>query len=328
MKKLFFLFIIFLFNFSSFSQVQLKNLLCEHLVNPIGIDVIKPRFSWQLSSGNRNVMQTAYELRVGDKEIQKGKNITWSSGKVLSGQSLYIPYEGKQVESGKRYYWQVRVWDNSNKVSEWSKPSFWEMGLLGGFGMEGKMDRARFYRRYLSCVQVLISVKTLPANKKVQSARLYITSRGLYEAFLNGKRVGDLQLTPGWTSYNNRLQYQVYDVTTMILQGNNALGVMLGSGWFRSNLAYEGNKNLYGKTVALLAQLRINYTDGTNEVIVTDESWKSGVGAISYSEIYHGEIQDARNEKAGWLLANFNDADWSGVQVKNHPTNTLIGHLQ
>jgi len=166
-------------------------------------------------------MQTAYELRVGDKEIQKGKNITWSSGKVLSSQSLYIPYEGEQVESGKRYYWQVRVWDNSNKVSEWSKPAFWEMGLLEISDWKAKWIEPGFTEDTIMRPSPYFR-KNFAANKKVQSARLYITSRGLYEAFLNGKRVGDLQLTPGWTSYNNRLQYHVHDVTTMILQGNNA----------------------------------------------------------------------------------------------------------
>jgi alpha-L-rhamnosidase len=323
MKKFFFISLLSFFSVFSFAQVQVSNLLCEHLENPIGIDILRPRFSWQLSGEKRNIMQTAYEVRVGSEDISSGKNILWTSGKIQSGNSTYVPYGGSALQSGKRYYWQVRVWNNENKSSGWSKAAFWEMGLLNpsdwnakwieqGFTEDSVMRPSPYFR------------KSFTANKKIRSARLYITSLGLYEAFLNGRRVGDHYLSPGWTSYNNRLPYQVYDVTGMLRQGNNGIGVVLGSGWYRSNLAYEGNKNLYGKTVALLAQLKINYADGSSETVVTDQSWKSNTGAITYSEIYHGETQDARNEQQRWSSAQFNDARWSGAVEKDHPKNILI----
>ena len=323
MKKFLFFFLIIFSVLVSFAQVEVKNLLCEHLTNPIGIDVLKPRLSWQLSSNKRNVMQTAYEIRVGNETVQKRGNTIWSSGRVLSSQSTYIPYGSTGLQSGKRYYWQVRIWDNENKASPWSKPVFWEMGLLDSADWKAKWIEQGFAEDTIMRPSPYFR-KNFVANKKIKSARLYITSHGMYEAFLNGKRVGDHFLSPGWTSYNNRLQYQVYDVSDIVQQGNNGIGVVLGSGWYRSSLAYERNKNLYGKTLGVLAQLKINYTDGSSDVVITDESWKSNTGAISYSEIYNGEILDARNEKTGWSLASFSDADWNGVQVKDYPKKTLV----
>ena len=324
MKKYFSLLFILFFSLISFAQVQLKNLLCENLTNPIGIDVLKPRLSWQLHSDKKNVLQTAYELRVGNSaDIEQDKNIIWRSGRVGSSQSLYVPYKGAALQSGKRYYWQVRVWDKENTASAWSAPAFWEMGLLQPADWKAKWIVPGYREDTLMRPSPYLR-KPFMASKKIESARLYITSQGLYEAFINGKRVGDCYLTPGWTSYNKRLQYQVFDVTDLAQQGNNAIGVMLGSGWYRGSLAWEKNYNIYGNSLALLAQLQISYTDGTSELVVTDESWKSATGAISYSEIYHGETHDARNEKQGWTTAQFNDVGWTGVQAKDQSKNLLI----
>ena len=146
----------------------------------------------------------------------------------------------------------------------------------------------------------------------------------MYEAKLNGSRVGNYYLTPGWTSYNKRLQYQTYDVTSLLKQGENAIGVTLGSGWYRTPLAWDNNKNLYGNKVALLFQLEITYTDGSSETIISDESWKSSDGAIRSSEIYNGEYDDANYEKEGWATASYNDKGWTPVIVKEHPKNILI----
>jgi alpha-L-rhamnosidase len=166
--------------------------------------------------------------------------------------------------------------------------------------------------------------KSFAAGKKIRSAVAYITSHGIYEAFINGKRVGDLYLTPGWTSYNKRLQYQMYDVTNLMAQGKNAIGVMLGSGWYRSTLGYQNADDHYGKDISLLLQLNINYEDGTSETVLSDETWKSSTGSIVYSEIYNGETQDARKEPSGWATATFNDSEWSGVQTKNHSKENII----
>jgi alpha-L-rhamnosidase len=305
------------------AQVQLQNLRTENLVNPIGLDAARPRFSWQLVTGKRNVLQTAYEIKIGAsiREITKGA-ARFSTGKVASDQSVLVPYPGRPLQSGTRYYWQVRVWDNAGKVSDWSAPAFFQTGFLQPADWKAQWIVPGFTEDNLRASPLFR--KEFTSNKQIASATAYITAHGLYEAQLNGRRVGDAYLTPGWTSYNKRLQYQVYDVTNLLKEGRNAIGVTLGSGWYRGNLAWDGQKNVYGKDIALLFQLDITYTDGTTESIVSDESWRSSTGAIRYAEIYHGETIDAREEKKGWTLPGYNDAAWSGVQRGDFSKTILI----
>jgi len=320
MKKLFFLFVAISSGMSmAMAQVQVQNLLTENESNPIGLDVAQPRFSWQLISAKRNVMQTAYEIRVAPD----GKmNNSWSTGKINSDQSVLVPYKGEALVSGKRYYWQVRVWDNSGKVSAWSSPAFWQEAFLSPSDWKAHWITPGFEEDNLRASPLFR--KEFSNSKKIKSATAYITAHGMYEAHLNGKRVGDAYLTPGWTSYNKRLQYQVYDVTNLLKEGNNAIGVTLGSGWYRGYLAWENQKNVWGKDIALLFQLDITYTDGTTQSIISDESWKSSTGAIRYAEIYHGETIDARDEKKGWTIAGYNDKDWSGVKQADFSKEVLL----
>lgn len=166
--------------------------------------------------------------------------------------------------------------------------------------------------------------KNFATNKKISSATAFITSHGIYEAFINGKRVGDYYLTPGWTSYNKRLQYQSYDVTAMMNKGQNVIAASLASGWYRTPLAWSENRNLYGKELALLAQIRVVYTDGTIETIITDNTWKSSTGPVVSSEIYDGETYDANKEKVGWSNAGYDDKDWSPVVLVEAPKNILV----
>jgi alpha-L-rhamnosidase len=146
----------------------------------------------------------------------------------------------------------------------------------------------------------------------------------MYEAFINGKRVGDAWLTPGWTAYKKRLQYQVHDVTSLVAGGDNAVGVLLGNGWYRGIIGYANNINFYGKDIALLCQIDIVFTDGTSESIISDGSWKCSTGEIKYSEIYNGEIQDARLQKTGWTLAGYNDSEWTLAKEASHPLDNLV----
>ncbi|HNV29763.1 MAG TPA: family 78 glycoside hydrolase catalytic domain [Cyclobacteriaceae bacterium] len=322
MKKIYLLLLLVSMALVSVSQVTLKNPLIENLRNPLGVDVT-PRFSWQLVSGKRNVMQTAYEIRVSDAITTLSKGNIWSSGKVNSDQSLFVPYGGKPLESGKKYFWQVRVWDNTGKASAWTEANFWQMGLLNASDWKAKWIQPGYKEDTINQPSPYFR-KTFNTSKKIASATAFITSLGLYEAFVNGKRVGDGYLTPGWTSYNKRLQYQLYDVTTLLISGNNAIGVVLGNGWYRGFIGFSGQKNFYGKELALLAQLEIQYTDGTKETIVTDESWKSSTGSIVTSEIYNGETIDARKEKSGWNTSSFNDTDWQGVKIKTSSAPPLI----
>src|SRR6266487_2031519 len=197
-----------------FAQVTIKNLLCENLSNPISIDVLQPRFSWQLVSDERNVMQIAYEIRVTNNasSLEKNKDIVWSTGKISSDSSVHITYSGAQLEPGKKYFWQVRIWDNAGKVSSWSEPAFWQMGLLNANDWKAKWIEQGFAEDTINRPSPLFR-KEFKASKKIQSAIAYITSHGMYEGYINGKRIGDFYLTPGWTSYNKRLQYQTFDVT-------------------------------------------------------------------------------------------------------------------
>jgi alpha-L-rhamnosidase len=300
------------------AQLKVQNLLTENLANPIGLDVQQPRFSWQLSASQRNSLQTAYEIKVS-----LGKKSVWSSGKVASNQSVMVPYKGETLQSGMKYSWQVKVWDNNVKASAWSQPAQFQMALLNKSDWKANWIEAGFVEDSINRPAQYFR-KQFASAKKIVSATAFITAHGMYEAEINGKRVGDAYLAPGWTSYNKRLQYQVYDVTNLLSQGNNAIGVAVGNGWYRGYLAWQNNKNVYGKTLGLLFQLQINYSDGSTETIVSDDSWKSSTGGITYSEIYHGETFDARAVKSGWSLAGYDDAGWSGVKVTDYNNDNLL----
>lgn len=319
-----------IFLFSAFStaivaKTQLTKLVAEYHVNPIGIDVEKPRLSWQLLSDNENVMQTAYEIRVANSKsnLSKKSKQIWGTGKVAGDKSVNVVYEGAGLKSMERAYWQVRVWDNNNKVSDWSEPAFWEMGILETelwtaswitMPNEKQIEEsqpAQYYRN------------EFPTAKKINSARVYVTSHGVYELYLNGEKVGDELFTPGWTSYNKRLQYQTFDVTSM-LQKNNTIGAILGDGWYRGNIGWGNQNGYYGSKLALLLQLKIEYTDGTSETVISDKNWKVSNGPILESDIYNGETYDARLEMDGWKSIGFNAGNWNAVEEVNHPKDLLI----
>jgi alpha-L-rhamnosidase len=324
MERIFFVFIAVFLGTTTFAQTKVQNTLTEHLVNPIAIGTTVPRFSWQLQSDRRNVLQTAFEIRVSSNpsSFSSTKDLVWNSGKVSSDSSINVAYKGSPLQSGRRYYWQVRVWDNSGKASSWSAPAFFQMAFLRLSDWKAKWIEPGFEEDSLRPSPLFR--KEFSSGKRLKSATAYITAHGMYEAQINGKRVGDAYLTPGWTSYHKRLQYQAYDVTHLVRKGNNAVGVTLGSGWYRSYLTWDVIPNNYGKDIALLFQLDIDYTDGTTESIVSDESWKSSTAEIRYSEIYHGETIDARKEKKGWTTAGYNDKDWNGVKVANDAMNVLV----
>ena len=304
------------------AQVKVDHLRTENLNNPIGIDVLQPQFGWQLVSGQPSVLQSAYEIKVAPDAagLTNGK-ISWTSGKVNSDQSVHVPYKGPAVP-GRKYYWQVRVWDNKGTVSAWSDISFWQMGLLHADDWKAQWIEPGYAADTIYASPLMR--KEFSAGKKILSATAYITAHGLYEAQLNGRRVGDAYLTPGWTSYNKRLQYQAYDVTGLLKEGSNAIAVTLGDGWYRGNFSFDHRRNIYGKDIALLFQLGIIYADGTSATIISDGSWRSSTGSIRSSTIYAGELIDARMEKKGWELAGYNDQDWTAVKTANFSKDVLV----
>ncbi|HSN07517.1 MAG TPA: family 78 glycoside hydrolase catalytic domain, partial [Hanamia sp.] len=275
----------------------------------------------------RDVMQTAYELIVSGNSslLKKGRSLLWNSGKVSSDQSVHINYSGPSLQSDKKYYWQVRVWDNNGKISEWSQPASFQTAFLHTNDWKAKWIQPGFIDSVGQPSPMFR--KQFTAKKKIKSATAFITAHGLYEAQINGQRVGDAYFTPGWTSYNKRLQYQAYDVTNLLKTGSNAIGVTLGSGWYRGHLAWGSNKNIYGKDISLLLQLMITYSDGTTETIVSDGSWKSATGSIISSSIYDGETIDDRLSKAGWTLPGYDDSKWSGVKIGDFSNDKLIATI-
>jgi len=239
------------FALSVIAKNEVKQLICEYKTNPLGIDVLKPRLSWQLLSADKDVMQTAYEVRVAESPSKLNSNkLIWSTGKVDGSQSVSVVYSGPALVSMQQLYWQVRVWDSKNKATAWSEPASWEMGILKpnewkaswiSFGAEKEVKAskpAQYFR------------KEFAVAKKVKSARVYATSLGLYQLHINGARVTSDLFTPGWTSYKKRLQYQTYDVTSM-LKGQNAIGVVLADGWYRGNIGFSKQSDYYGKKLAM-----------------------------------------------------------------------------
>ncbi|MEO6719432.1 MAG: glycoside hydrolase family 78 protein [Ferruginibacter sp.] len=304
-------------------KLTVYDLSCEHKINPVGIGAAQPRFSWKLKGTGRNILQTAYDIRVAtDKDFSK-KSLVWQSGKQASDESVLQPYNGNAVKSGQRYFWQVKVWDKANKESAWSEAAFFETGLL---------KPGEWQATWIEPVQdtipkqpAILLRKDFSAPKKIVAARAYVTSHGFYELYINGKKVGDQVLTPGWTSYNKRLQYQVYDITNLVQQGSNVVGAMLADGWYRGTLGWVSNFGLWGKTLGLLCQLRLTFDDGTEQLVVTDNTWKSTQdGPIILDGIYDGETYDARKEMKGWSNARFDDSKWKAVNTANQSKNILV----
>ncbi|MDW5288119.1 alpha-L-rhamnosidase [Formosa sp. PL04] len=311
---------------SAFAQhIKVDDLVTEYHKNPIGIDVEKPRLSWKLVSETYDVIQTAYEIRVSNAEsgLEKEKELIWSSGKIESDQSTNISYEGRDLNSSERVYWQVRVWDNKNKTSAWSAVSFWEMGVLNQNVWKADWITMKGEEKSKTSLPSQYYRKDFSVSKDVSSARVYVTSLGLYHMFINGEKVGDQEFTPGFTSYKKRIQYQTYDVTKM-LKKDNAIGAIVGDGWYRGYLGWDGLRSYYGDTLGLFAQLHVNYKDGTSETITTNDTWKSSYGPIQKSDIYNGETYDARLEMTGWATANFDDSKWKQTTVLNHSKDILV----
>ena len=315
------------------ASLKVLNLRTEYQENPLGIDALWPRLSWQIQASGRGVVQSAAQVRVGrnERDLRAGANLLWDSNRVNSDQSVHRLYDGPPLKSGQRCYWQVRVWDGDGKASDWSEPAYWEMGLLEAADWQanwiepdvqvdpptaasdaGKAGPAPMLRREFRLTGA------------VRRARIYVTSHGLYELHVNGRRVGDQLFTPGWTSYRKRLQYQSYDVTELMQNGDNAVGVILGDGWYRGNIGFSGQRQLYGDRLGVLMQIKVTYSDGREKTVITDQDWKAATGPILASEIYHGETYDARLERAGWALPGFDERQWVAVKIANHRKDNLV----
>jgi alpha-L-rhamnosidase len=462
------------------------HLRVEYLENPLGIDAAAPHLSWQSDAVGRNWKQSAYEVAVGSREesLQSGDGDIWDSGRVESSDSVGIVYRGPALESRKRYYWKVRVWDGAGQVSESTETAWWEMGLLqatdwkakwihwtnpedesdrreirwiwapgqdalalvpktvarfrisfhlsekargavlllasrgdfvtkvNGHEVDAKSRWTTFDRRDIldqlvvgkneidvtvtapepsefgpnegaktatAALAALVKItrangsilrfptnehwkatlaksrwqaarvvaelgdkrlgdpgqlpqpaaylrKTLALSKTVQSARLYVTALGSYRVFLNGSQVGNDVMTPDFTDYRKRVLYQAYNVTRQMVRGDNVIGALLGDGWYGSGLTWNG-VHFFSPPDRFLAQLELNYADGSHDTFVTDESWKATASPIVRSDIYGGEVYDARLEQAGWLKTEYDDSKWRAAVAGNPPGITVSSQI-
>jgi alpha-L-rhamnosidase len=445
---------------SAGQNLWVQNTSTEYASDPLGIDVDKPRFSWILGSSQRNQMQSAYQVKVASTASGLENPDIWNSGKVVSDQSVLVPYSGPRLVSRARYYWSVRVWDAAGHPSAWSAPSWWEMGLLAKsdwyaewIGRDRRLPlptelnrsnnpaqlepgktqgqsftsdrpfrsveasvptfltknsgvtltlyrnrpggqivaRKRFNNQpdngwavlklsrpaqpgkyYLEQSNATGKIgwwsynkngyefgdayadgkptagsrkmrwdvgarkaaignspelrKEFETAKEIKSARLYVSALGLYQVQINGARVGMDYFAPGWTDYDKRVQYQTYDVTGLIHNGRNAIGAVIAPGWYAGTIGSFGPAQ-YGRTPYLIAQLELQYRDGTTERIVSDKSWKSTAGPIDSSDLIMGEQYDARKETPGWSTAGFNDAGWEPVSIKPATSAQLVAQV-
>jgi alpha-L-rhamnosidase len=297
------------------ARLSVTKLRCEYRVNPAGMDVAQPRLSWILRGDRRGEGQGAYQVLVARTRaaLQRNEGDLWDSGRVESDQSMHVVYQGKPLTSALHCFWKVRVWDQHDRPSPWSEPAWWTMGLL---------SRRDWKARWIAAAH--IGVGALPAamlrrpfrlDGRVRRATAYAAALGLYELRINGRRVGDQLLAPEWTSYRKRVQYQTYDVTSLLHPGQNVAAAWLSEGWYAGRLMVVG-RSAYGAEPRFLLQIEIEFADGRQQTIATDESWESWTdGPIRSASIYDGEEYDARKELRGWDAPGFDARGWLRVKA-------------
>jgi alpha-L-rhamnosidase len=304
------------------AEIIPAGLKCEYSDNPLGIENINPRLSWILNSEVRDQYQNAYRILVaGSKEnIDKNVGDLWDSQKVISSESTQIPYSGKPLGSEMQCWWKICVWDKNNSKSDWSETAYWEMGLLSVQYWKAKWIS-------FNCKSAPMFRKEIKIIKKVKQARVYICGLGYYELSINGLKIGENVLDPAQTDYEKRTFYVVHDVTENLKEGKNVAGIILGNGWYNQSAVNHGKYGwkdvIYGKP-RLIFQMRVIYSDETEELFLSDESWKGSSGPVISDNVYAGEVYDARLEQNGWDTPDFDDSKWNQVSVSESPGGRLI----
>lgn len=294
---------------------QITDVQCEYRNRLLGTDIAKPRFSWKCSSPQRDVQQSAYRLQVTHADDSHFEKVIWDSEQVNSSQSIQVQYAGPALQARTAYLFRVKIWSSAGEESEWSEPGQLETGMMQTEQWQAQWitpDTREIERESEANFQLR---HTFELNGEIASARIYSTAAGVYELYMNGQTVSDDVLAPGWTSYHHRLQYQTYDVTSLLQRGNNTVGAWLADGWYRGKLGFDDKQYTYGDHRALLLELHVRYTDGREQIIASDTDWRATTGPVLYSNIYHGEIYDATAEQQGWSEPNFDDRHWHGVEV-------------
>jgi len=342
MRNLKYFYIIIAFLFIDEMQATVfrpTNLSCEQTTNPLGIDIRQPLLSWMIESSENGMQQSAYEIIVSDRKASIDTNTgnLWSTGKVASGETVFIRYEGTVLQSFTRYFWKVRVYDQHGTPSQWSQMAWFETAMLDASDWKAQWigdGRPQFERDedFYQDDPMPLFRKTFSANKAIADARLYICGLGYYESYINGSKVGDHVLDPGWTAHREQALYVTYDITGMLQRGSNAIGVMLGNGWYNPlplrlfRFANLRDHQQTGRPV-VKAQLLIRYMDGTSEIICTDQTWKTKQGPIVRNNVYLGEHYDARREIKNWNTTRIKDDDWQSAVVAKGPSGKLTPQM-
>lgn len=289
-------------------------------VNPLGIGWEDISLGWAIEADARGTVQSAYQVRL--RAAGTGVEL-WDSGRVASDRQVDVRVpDGISLQSGQRYEWQVRVWDGTDRASEWSAPAWFEIGL----GAPKDWSGAKWigHPQSTAAAEALPLLRgTVEILKPVKTARLYASAQGIYQLSLNGARVGDQFLAPGWTDYPTRIQAQTYDVTTLLRPGRNVLGAVLGDGWYRGKVGLNW-PGVYGDTLALVAKLEVTYVDGTTQTFVTDEEWRTSTGPFTQADLQDGEHYDARREQPGWGTPGFDASAWIPAAVVSEDLTRLV----
>ncbi|MBW4889009.1 glycoside hydrolase family 78 protein [Mucilaginibacter sp. HMF5004] len=339
MRKYLLLNMLLLIAISTFAQsLSVSNLRCNSRKDADGIVTAHPVLSWNLNSDGHNVMQSAYRVLVADDAsvLQKGTGNVWDSQKVNLGASINVAYTGKSLQAAKTYYWRVMVWDNQKHASQWSAIGKWQMGLLtvadwknaAWIGYEVMPDSVKILphltekgeKKRSPGLDILpILRKNFAINRPVKNATMFISGLGHFEMNLNGQKVGDHFLDAGWVNYQKEALYTSFDLTNLLKHGENAIGVSLGNGmYFTPSGRYRKLTVAYGYP-KMKCCLRIEYADGTSENMVSNTSWKTTAGPITFSAMYGGEDYDATKEQAGWDKPEFDDKGWKNALVVDGP---------
>lgn len=316
------------------------NLSCEFIENPLGIETNKPRFGWTFTSTERNQFQTAYEILVSDNtlSIQESRGDIWSSGKILNADQAHIEFKGTPLKSFTRYYWRVRTYDKDGQPGEWSAPAWFETAMLETSDWKAKWigDGSKQFERdedFYADDRMPLFRKEVLVTKKIKKARLYIAGIGYYEAYLNGMKIGDHVLDPGWTPYKKEVLYVVHDITSLFKQGTNVTAIMLGNGWWNPlPLRLFGRFNLrdFQQTgrPCVKAEIHIQYTDGSSAIVPTDETWQTAPGPIVRNNVYLGEHYDARLEQKNWNTVDAVRSVWKNAAQVQGPSGELHVQMQ
>jgi len=304
--------------------MQITDLTTDRLAKPIGLDNPAPRFGWIIQSSQKNIVQSAYRIvAASDADFQ---TIVWDTGRVMSEQSQQVVYTGRTFKSMQRIYWQVQVWDNQGNTAL-SQETFFEAGLLESFDWQADWIVPEGEADPDACKASPYLRRDFQVKPHLKTARAYMSARGLYEASFNGQLCTEDLFAPGFTSYYSRTQYQAYDITMLLQEGQNTWGVILGDGWWRGSTGALSLKNNFGDHLAFIGQINLIYQDGTMEVVCTDTQFLTTTGPIIKSDLKAGEVYDARLTLYGWNEPGYSTVAWQPVTTAAYGVENLVATI-